>query len=37
MPESGEVRAKLQPNPKGPPGESYRRVESGQRELLDII
>jgi len=25
MPQSGEVRAKLQPNPKGPPGEAYRR------------
>ena len=33
MPESGEVRAKLQPNPKGPPGEVYRRVESGRGAL----
>ena len=33
MPESGEVRAKLQPNPKGPPGEAYRRVESGRGAL----
>jgi NADH-quinone oxidoreductase subunit D len=33
MPKSGEVRAKLQPNPKGPPGESYKRVESGRGAL----
>ena len=33
IPSSGEVRAKLQPNPKGPPGESYRRVESGRGAL----
>jgi len=33
IPGSGEVRAKLQPNPKGPPGESYRRVESGRGAL----
>ena len=33
MPESGEVRAKLQTNPKGPPGEAYRRVESGRGAL----
>jgi NADH-quinone oxidoreductase subunit D len=33
MPTSGEVRAKLQPNPKGPPGEAYRRVESGRGAL----
>ncbi len=33
MPESGEVRAKLQPNPKGAPGEAYRRVESGRGAL----
>jgi NADH-quinone oxidoreductase subunit D len=33
MPASGEGRAKLQPNPKGPPGESYRRVESGRGAL----
>ena len=24
MPQSGEVRAKAQPNPKGPAGESYK-------------
>jgi NADH-quinone oxidoreductase subunit D len=33
MPESGEVRTKLQPNPKGPAGEAYRRVESGRGAL----
>jgi NADH-quinone oxidoreductase subunit D len=33
MPKTGEVRAKLQPNPKGPPGESYKRVESGRGAL----
>ena len=33
MPDSGEVRAKLQPTPKGPPGEAYRRVESGRGAL----
>lgn len=33
IPQSGEVRTKLQPNPKGPPGESYRRVESGRGAL----
>ena len=33
IPESGEVRSKLQPNPKGPPGESYKRVESGRGAL----
>jgi NADH-quinone oxidoreductase subunit D len=33
MPQSGEVRAKLQPNPKGPAGEAYRRVESGRGAL----
>jgi NADH-quinone oxidoreductase subunit D len=33
IPQSGEVRAKLQPNPKGPPGEVYRRVESGRGAL----
>jgi NADH-quinone oxidoreductase subunit D len=33
VPQSGEVRAKLQPNPKGPPGESYKRVESGRGAL----
>lgn len=33
MPQSGEVRSKLQPNPKGAPGESYKRVESGRGAL----
>lgn len=33
MPKSGEVRAKLQPNPKGQAGESYKRVESGRGAL----
>jgi NADH-quinone oxidoreductase subunit D len=33
IPQTGEVRAKLQPNPKGPPGESYKRVESGRGAL----
>lgn len=33
MPQSGDVRTKLQPNPKGPPGETYRRVESGRGAL----
>lgn len=33
MPQSGEVRAKLQPNPKGPASEAYRRVESGRGAL----
>lgn len=33
MPESGEVRAKLQPNHKGPAGKSYKRVESGRDAL----
>ena len=33
IPQSGEVRAKLQPNPKGPAGEAYRRVESGRGAL----
>ncbi|MGA9745128.1 MAG: NADH-quinone oxidoreductase subunit D [Nitrososphaeraceae archaeon] len=33
IPRAGEVRAKLQPNPKGPPGESYKRVESGRGAL----
>lgn len=33
MPASGEVRAKLQSNPRGPPGEAYRRVESGRGAL----
>jgi NADH-quinone oxidoreductase subunit D len=34
---SGPVRAKLQPNPKGPPGEAYRRVESGRGALAHYI
>ncbi|MDQ3852235.1 MAG: NADH-quinone oxidoreductase subunit D [Thermoproteota archaeon] len=33
MPQSGQIRAKLQPNPRGPPGEAYRRVESGRGAL----
>jgi NADH-quinone oxidoreductase subunit D len=33
MPKSGEVRLKLQSNPKGSPGESYKRVESGRGAL----
>ena len=33
MPESGEVREKLQSNPKSSPGESYKRVESGRGAL----
>jgi NADH-quinone oxidoreductase subunit D len=33
MPPSGEVRSKLQPNPKGAAGESYKRVESGRGAL----
>ncbi|MGN6707837.1 MAG: NADH-quinone oxidoreductase subunit D, partial [Candidatus Nitrosocosmicus sp.] len=33
MPESGEVRVKLQGNMKGPPGESFKRVESGRGAL----
>ena len=33
IPQAGEVRAKLQPNPKGPPGESYKRIESGRGAL----
>jgi len=33
IPQAGEVRTKLQPNPKGPPGESYKRVESGRGAL----
>jgi NADH-quinone oxidoreductase subunit D len=33
IPRSGEVRAKLQPNPKGRLGEAYRRVESGRGAL----
>jgi NADH-quinone oxidoreductase subunit D len=37
IPDAGEVRAKLQPNPKGPPGESYKRVESGRGALAYYI
>ena len=33
MPQSGQIRAKLQPNPRGPPGEAYSRVESGRGAL----
>jgi NADH-quinone oxidoreductase subunit D len=33
MPTSGDVRSKLQPNPKGVAGESYKRVESGRGAL----
>jgi NADH-quinone oxidoreductase subunit D len=33
MSPSGEVRSKLQPNPKGAAGESYKRVESGRGAL----
>jgi NADH-quinone oxidoreductase subunit D len=37
MPPSGQIRAKLQPNPRGPPGEAYRRVESGRGALGHYI
>lgn len=37
MPESGEVRMKLQSNPKSIPGESYKRVESGRGALSYYI
>ena len=37
MPESGEVRTKLQSNPKSIPGESYKRVESGRGALSYYI
>jgi NADH-quinone oxidoreductase subunit D len=33
MPPSGDVRSKLQPNPKGAAGEAYKRVESGRGAL----
>jgi NADH-quinone oxidoreductase subunit D len=33
MPQSGQVRTKLQPNPRGPSGEAYCRVESGRGAL----
>ncbi len=37
MPQPGQVRSKLQPNPRGPPGEAYRRVESGRGALGHYI
>ena len=37
MPESGEVRVKLQSNPKGRIGEAYKRVESGRGALSYYI
>ena len=37
MPQSGQFRAKLQPNPRGPPGEVYSRVESGRGALGHYI
>jgi NADH-quinone oxidoreductase subunit D len=37
MSPSGQIRAKLQPNPRGPPGEAYRRVESGRGALGHYI
>jgi NADH-quinone oxidoreductase subunit D len=37
MPQPGQVRTKLQPNPRGPPGEAYRRVESGRGALGHYI
>jgi NADH-quinone oxidoreductase subunit D len=37
MPKEGPVRAKLQPNPRGPPGEAYARVESGRGALGHYI
>jgi NADH-quinone oxidoreductase subunit D len=37
MPKSGEVRTKLQSNPKGVPGEAYKRVESGRGALSYYI
>jgi NADH-quinone oxidoreductase subunit D len=33
IPKEGSVRTKLQPNPRAPPGEAYRRVESGRGAL----
>ncbi len=33
MPRQGDVRVKLQPNPRAPPGEAYRRVEAGRGAL----
>lgn len=37
MPKSGQIRAKLQPNPRGAPAEAYRRVESGRGALGHYI
>jgi NADH-quinone oxidoreductase subunit D len=37
MPQPGQVRTKLQPNPRGPPGEAYSRVESGRGALGHYI
>ncbi len=37
MPKQGSVRAKLLPSPRGPPGEAYRRVESGRGALGHYI
>jgi NADH-quinone oxidoreductase subunit D len=37
MPQSGQIRAKLQPNPRGPPAEAYRRIESGRGALGHYI
>ncbi|MDQ3808604.1 MAG: NADH-quinone oxidoreductase subunit D [Thermoproteota archaeon] len=37
MPQPGQVRTKLQPNPRGPAGEAYRRVESGRGALGHYI
>ena len=37
MPRSGQIRAKLQPSPRGAPAEAYRRVESGRGALGHYI
>ena len=37
MPQPGQVRTKLQPNPRGSPGEAYCRVESGRGALGHYI
>ncbi len=37
MPRSGQIRAKLQPNPRALPAEAYRRVESGRGALGHYI
>jgi NADH-quinone oxidoreductase subunit D len=37
MPQPGQVRTKLQPNPKGPPGEANSRVEPGRGALGHYI